>query len=240
MRLASRVAALSAGVGLLGALTASVLTTACFPDPEGDYEDFIARTANLQEDSGPPAEVDANIDTKPPTESVDALYVGICVTTLAAKDPEQALRFYTETKFTPDQAGGGMLALTVSPLRGWDLATNGYTSPATVSKSEIRGDNIPVPETPVAAGTGRFTAVLGTVRLTKEANSVSGKDALINNVTLDGRIGAGDRFCTTLAGDLVEPYGFTFDPKANTCLFQKVNEGDPLPKIPSAEFVCPL
>ena len=74
----------------------------------------------------------------------------------------------------------------------------------------------------------------------KEANSISGRDAIIERTTLDGRFSSGDRFCTSLGGQLTSPYELTFVPAQNTCLFQKVTEGDPLPKIAPAEFVCDL
>ena len=218
----------------------SATNTACIPDPEGDYDDFKARTANL----GPPEQAptgDASFDSKPPETAVEALYVGICVTSLAAGDPEQALRFYTETKYTPDaaDAASGKLAMTVTPMVGWDVAGNRYVSPATVrsprgAATRSRSSDVAV------TGDGRFTASLGTVHLAQEANSVSGRAAVIEGTTLDGRFSAGDRFCSTLGGLLTVPYQFTFDPKQNTCLFTKVKEGDPLPKIDSSEFVCSL
>jgi hypothetical protein len=227
--------ALVVSLGAVGVI-ASASNAACIPDPAGDYEDFKERTANLP--SGQPTS-DASFDSKPPETAVEALYAGICVTALAAGDPEQALRFYAETKYAPDAANPstGKLSLTVTPLVGWDIAGNKYVSPATVSKSETRGSPISVPDVPVTGG-GRFTAVLGTVHLAAEANSISGRDSVIENTTLDGLYSAGDRFCATLGGLLTVPYGFTFDPKQNTCLFQKVKDGDPLPKIESREFAC--
>jgi hypothetical protein len=227
---------------VLGTLGISALAAfvACIPNPQGDYDDYLERTKNETAPTNGGGESDASIDTRPPEEAVESLYVGICVTALAARDPNQALRFYTETKFVPDPAGGGKLTMNVAFLRGWDTANNTYTSPTSVSKSETRGATVVVTDAPVAAGDGRFTAVLGTVNLPGEANSVSGRDAVIEDTTLEGRFGGGDRFCSTLGGQLTVPYSFTFDPAANTCLFVKVNEGDPLPAIDSNEFVCAL
>ncbi|HVJ93984.1 MAG TPA: hypothetical protein VM580_29545 [Labilithrix sp.] len=222
-------------LGLVG-LVASANNVGCIPDPEGDYNDFKARTAHLGNNE---TSLDASFDSKPPEAAVEGLYAGICATVLAAKDPEQALRFYTETKYTPDGEGSstGKLTLTVTPMVGWDFGSGQYISPATVSKSETRGASITIPDMPVTAG-GRFTAALGTVNLAKEANSVSGRDAVIENTVLDGLFSAGDRFCATLGGQLTVPYGLALNASDNICIFQKVNEGDPLPKIPSAEFAC--
>lgn len=228
------------------ALVASAAGTACLPDPRGDYEDFKERTAHIQPEE-PSTDASTTFDAKPPEEAVEGLYVGICVASLAARDPEQALRFYTETKYTPDGPGAetGKLTLTVTPMLGWDVGAKQPTSPATVSKAETRGETVTT-EVPVGNG-GRFTAVLGEVdpergtpviELVEEANSISGRAASIENTTLDGLFSAGDRFCSTLGGHLFVPYSFTFDPKENTCLFLKVNEGDPLPQVDSSEFVC--
>ncbi|MBX3210256.1 MAG: hypothetical protein KF764_34810 [Labilithrix sp.] len=224
-------------IGSLG-VVASATNAACIPDPEGDYKDFRERTANLGGNEPEPT-VDASFDSKPPETAVEALYVGICVTSLAARDPAQALRFYAETKYTPDEGSPstGKLSMSLTPMVGWDVAGNRYIEPASVSKSETRGDTKVVEAIPVTGG-GRFTAELGTVTLAKEANSISGRDAVINPTTLDGLFGAGDRFCSTLGGLLTVPYSFTFDPKQNTCIFVKAKEGDPLPKLESAEFVC--
>lgn len=225
------VAAFSLGVvGIVAAASGA----ACLPDPKSDFQDFKDRTANLQQEAS-----DASFDSKPPEAAVEGLYVGICVTVQASRDPEQALRFYTETKYVPDGPGSatGKLAMTVTPMVGWDSAGNRYTQPATVSQSETRGTPIVVPEMPVGAN-GRFTANLGTMTLVKEANSVSGREAVIEETVLDGLFSAGDRFCSTLGGLLTSPYESVFNPKENTCLFQRVNDGDPLPKIASAEFAC--
>ncbi len=232
---------ITVALGSLGLISLATGSTACIPDPKGDFQDFKDRTANLgtaPTDTASPSDA-APIDSKPPETAVEGLYAGICVTSLAAGDPEQALRFYTETKYTPNSANPntGTLILTVTPLVGWDVATGAYLVPTTFSKSQTRGNPIAVPEINVEA-TGRFTAKLGTVNLAAEANSVSGRTAVIENTVLDGLFSAGDRFCSTLAGELTVPYRSPFDPKQNTCLFVRAKEGDAFPKIPANEFTC--
>jgi hypothetical protein len=215
------------------------MVAACIPNPSGDYKDFKERTANLvpQPVEAGPSDA-APFDSKPPDTAVEALYVGICVTSLAAGDPEQALRFYTKTKYTPDAANPsqGTLSMSVAAMVGWDVALKRPISPKIVAASEVRGNAIEVAPMTVT-GTGRLTAQLGTVNHPEEANSISGRTAVIEGAALDGLFGAGDRFCTTLGGQLTIPYSFTFEPSANTCLFQKVKEGDPLPQIPAADYV---
>jgi hypothetical protein len=235
MRFAARTCLTLAVLGLV----ASASAAACIPDPKGDFEDYRDKTAGLGEKDSGPADVQA-LDTKPPDTATEALYVGVCVTALAAKDPAQALRFYTETKYTPGTGGAdGKVTMIVSPLQGWDKAKNDYITPTAVSKANIRGPAITVPDVPVKAADGRFTANLGTINLPGEANSISGRDAVIVTAVLDGKFGVGE-FCSTLGGNLTVPYAYTFNPKENTCLFIKVNEGDPVPTRASAQFVCPL
>ena len=235
-------------VAACSALTLSTIAIACIPHPKSDYEDFLERTAHLKPDA---EVVDASFDARPPDEAEEGLYAGICVSTLAAKDPRQALRFYTQTQFTPG-ASEGSLTLTIVPLLGWDIPAQGPISPETIARSEARCCPASPPcnrsETDCAgyssseaavASNGRFTAEFGTIQLPGEANSISGRAAVIEGVKLEGLFGAGERFCAGLGGQLTVPYGFTFDPRQNTCVFQKVNEGDPLPEIPEADYVCP-
>jgi hypothetical protein len=207
---------------------------ACIPDPKGEFEDYKARVANL---GGETVTTDASVDTKPPETAVEALYVGICYASKLVTNPEQTLKFYTKTKFVPDGSGGGKISLEVHPMLGW--ANGDYTNPKTASLSETRGDAVTLNDVPVASGAGRFTANLGTLKLDPEANSLSGRAAIINNAVLDGRFGDPE-FCTLLGGQLVVPYEYTFVPSENICLFSKVNEGDPMPVRKPEEFACPL
>jgi len=232
---------ITVALGSLGLVSLATGSSACIPDPKGDFQDFKDRTANLVStaptDTAPTDA--APIDSKPPETAVEGVYAGICVTALAAGDPEQALRFYTNTKYVPDSAnpGIGKLTITVTPLVGWDVAQKIPITPTVFNEAQKRGSPITIPDLTVN-GTGRFTANLGTVNLAEEANSISGRAAVIENAILDGLFSAGDRFCSTLGGHLTIPYSFTFEPAQNTCLFQRVKEGDPFPKIPANEFTC--
>jgi len=224
----------------VGAVLVAV-ATGCLPDPKKEFEDYKERTANLGpgESSSSGGSADASIDTNPPDTATENLYVGICTTALAARDPNQALRFYTKGKFSPDGSGGGKLTLTIRPLVGWQNGDFVTPDKIHVSAADARGTDINVPDVPVAAGAGRFTANLGTMNLPSDANSISGREAVINNTVLDGRFGDPE-FCTTLGGHLIVPYEYDFVPKDNVCLFIKVNEGDLVPVRAQEQFVCPL
>src|SRR5688572_14939779 len=123
------------GLGLGTVLVAG--GAACIPDPEGEFNDYKERTAGMTQSTQP--STDASIETKPPETATEGLYIGICTTILANNDPNQALRFYTKSKFVPDGAGGGKLTLTVKPMVGWDVENKQYISPKSVSESETRG-----------------------------------------------------------------------------------------------------
>ena len=222
----------------LTAAAGGAVIVACIPDPKGEYQDYQDRTADLVGDGGGGGgEV---IDAKPPEEAVEQLYVAVCVTSLSGRNPEQALRFYTETKFVPE-GGGGKLTLTMSPLVGWnDPPTDAYIPPAeiTVAKSETRGD--PLSAEMTVGADGRFTQNLGKIDLDRAANSVSGRAAVIENVTLDGVFGSDERFCAQLSGSLTVPYNATLNPALNTCIFLKATEGQKVPALTQGEFTCAI
>jgi hypothetical protein len=173
-----------------------------------------------------------------PVPFTDGVYAGVCVTVLANRDPAQAFRFYTDARYSAVPGGeGGTLSLSITPLRGWDTAANASYTPAAVSRIETRGAAVAATDVRVAGG-GRFTAAFGRLDLEAEANSVSGRAAVIEDLVLDGVFSGSDRFCSGFAGNMTVPYHYPFEAGKNTCLFQKVTEGGPLPVLAAAEFVC--
>ncbi len=215
---------------------------ACIPDPHGDYEDFKDRTAGLNPDLSPPEA--GPIDAKPPETAVEQLYVAVCVVSLANRDPAQAFRFYTESKYVPDGPGSatGKLSLVMTTLKSWDHSVNPpngqYFEPSVFTAADKRGEPILVNDIPVS-DKGRFTANLGKVTVTDAANPVSGRQAVLDFVVLDGLFGT-DNFCSTFGGTLVEPYVAELPPDKNTCVWTKVKEGDAFPKLTKEQFVCPF
>jgi len=215
---------------------------ACIPDPHGDYDDFLERTAGLTPDNTTPEA--GPIDAKPPEQAVEQLYVAVCVISLANRDPGQAFRFWTESKYVPDGPGAptGKLTLTLTTLKGWDHSKNPptgqYYEPPVFTSAEKLGNPIVITETPVS-DKGRFTANLGKVAVVGAANPISGKDAVIDGVILDGLFGT-DNFCSSFGGTLIEPYVADLPADKNTCLWTKVKDGDPFPKITKDKFVCPF
>lgn len=159
--------------------------------------------------------VDAAPETGTPPQVVD--YVAVCVTSLAARDPNQALRFY-------GSKNGDSWSLT--PLKGWDATTSQPITPSVDPSNEVGSTYTVTP-----AG-GSLSLV--TISIPAAANSVSGRDATIANFLLSGTF-SGDHFCTTFGGTMTVPYSFTFNPSLNTCMFQRITaNGNPVPA-----YVCP-
>lgn len=82
----------------------------------------------------------------------------------------------------------------------------GNGPPPTVSKSETVGQMNNVPKTPVAA-TGVYAGALGTITVPGAANPTSGRDIVIEQTVVPGRV-APAKFCSQLGGRVVAPTDF--------------------------------
>src|SRR4051812_34324829 len=99
---------------------------ACIPDPEGDFKSYTDHTSQFRDQ----VQDGGGIDSAPPTVAVESLYFAACLSKLAAGRIDRVLRFYTESKFTPDATGGtGKLTLTLTAMK----LGPGNTAPPTVS-----------------------------------------------------------------------------------------------------------
>jgi hypothetical protein len=216
----------SRGLALVvgGAFALCAFAPACFPDPEGDFKDYTGNTAQFRtdtkpKDAGPP------VDSAPPTVAEDGLYFGACLSKLAAGRVDRVLRFYTETKFTPDATGGtGKLTLKVTSMK----LSAGNGPPPTVSKSETVGTTYTVETTTNAAGV--YAAALGTVNVPGAANPISGRDIVVETTQLPGKFAKG-KFCSQLVGHVTTPTDIELVGEDNTCIYIQVKEGDPTPVL---------
>lgn len=219
----------SRGLALLlgGSLT---LCMACIPDPKGDFDSYTDHTVQFrgQADGG-------GVDSAPPTVAVEALYYGACLSKLAAGRIDRVLRFYTETKFRPDAAGGtGRLTIALTPMKLGPSNGAGFDPPPTVSKDQTIGTTYTVTDTATDA-MGIYAAVLGTVNVPGAANPISGRDIVVENAQAPGKFGAG-RFCSQLIGHVTVPTDIPLEGDANTCIYIQVKEGDATPPLTPADF----
>jgi hypothetical protein len=201
------------------------MSTACIPDPHGDFDDYVEKTAPFRKT------IEAGvIDSAPPTTAVEGLYFGACLSKLAAGRIDRVLRFYTETKFTPDAAGGtGKLQLKLTAMK----LGPGNTAPPTVSKDQWTGNTYTIDTTTNAQGV--YTANLGTVNIPANANPISGRDIIVENAAVPGRF-AEQKFCSQLIGHVIEPTDIDLEGPANTCMYFKVKDGDKPPEIKNEDF----
>lgn len=249
-RIASRFGSRSANVASAasGALVAAVpaalavaltaMGAACIPHPSADFEDY----QEAIKDSKAPV-VDAAVfdAAPPPTEAVEGIYYGACLTELALSQIDKVFNFYTVTKFTPEAAGGGRLTLTLLPLK-----VESGKPPAVFSKAGGVGAEIATPAAtaPNVTAAGKFTISLATVAVPGAANPISGSDAEIIGPGLQGNFSQA-QFCARLSGQVTKPAAAarTLTPEGNICQFRPVKDGDPTPKFTLADFQaasCPL
>lgn len=201
---------------------------ACIPDPKGDFEGYTERTQPFRDK---PATDGGGVDSAPPTVAEEGLYFGACLSKLAAGRIDRVLRFYTETKFTPDPAGGtGKLSLKLTPMK---LGPNNGTPP-TVSKDQTVGATYTVTETPTNAA-GVYAAPLGTVNVPGVSNPISGRDIVVEGAAVPGKFGKG-RFCSQLSGHVTTPTDIVLEGDSNTCIYVQVKEGDVSPVLTITDF----
>jgi hypothetical protein len=177
-------------IGVGAALTVGIgIFAACIPHPKEEYDDFLTRTESYR--NKPPVEDDSGpIDAQAPTQAIEGLYFGSCLSSLSVGDLNKVLRFYTEIRFVPG-TGGGKLDIQFTPLKGVDLTSGNPVpvAPDNVSKGQTFGAPFGQKESPVST-TGRFKVLFPLVTIDKNANPISGRDITIENVTFEGLFSA--------------------------------------------------
>lgn len=213
---------------------------ACIPNPKGDFEDFLEEVGPFLDDGAVPEA--GPVDSVAPTEAIEGLYYTACLSALSFGDLNKVLRFYTQTKFTPDAAGqGGTISIRLAPLKGWNTETASAEPPASVARSEIRGPEV-VAENVAVDARGGFVANVGKVELEREANPISGRAITLENVVFKGFFGTNERFCTRLSANVTQPIQQPLTEAQNACIFIKATEGDALKAVTPAEYepaACP-
>jgi len=176
------------GVGVALALGVGFVV-ACIPHPSEDYADFLERTADYRKK--PPVDDSGPVDAQAPTQAIEGIYYGSCLSALSVGDLNKVLRFYTEVRFVPG-TGGGKLDIQFTPLKGVDFSSGQPlpSPPAKVAKSETHGASFGTKGADVSS-TGRFEVSFANVIIDKNANPISGREISIDAVFFRGLFSAG-------------------------------------------------
>jgi hypothetical protein len=195
--------------GLLGFLGVATLGSACIPDPKGDYDTFVAKNAITAQtatakDAGPEPDVMA-LDVA--ADGMKNAFLALCYSSLSGGTMKKTLRFIADTNVKP-----GSFQLTLSPL---DAAAR------TMTRSSIVGKPI-VLEATTLGDTGKFTQSVATADIVGAANTLSGRDITVEELSLDGRFAAG-KFCSSFDGRIIKPITSPF---TATCIYVEAPEGE--------------
>ena len=201
-------------VGAASALAFAVAMGACLPHPSGDYDDFIDETANLRAGEGQADGGGQTIDAEVPIEVTKGAYLAACLASLSGNRADKALRFYAETTFTPvEGAGVGTLGLVLYPF---PVANTVF------DKANVVGTPIDVGTLPVSDDS-RFSGQVARSEITKEANTISPRDIVIENTKLAGIYTSAGNFCSSFDTTVTAPIE---QPIVAKCTYIPLQTGD--------------
>jgi hypothetical protein len=205
LRSACRVVANPLPSAVASACALVLLSSACIPDPKGDFEEFGKNTESQRTqpvDAGP-------LDGSAPREPIKRAFLGICLSSLSSGRPDKTLRFYTDVDYKPT-ATGGTLAIDLLPMK---------VDATVFEKASGIAPNTKFASVPVLAS-GGFAAAAAIVNVDGLANGISGRPITIEGVTLNGAIKTGT-FCARFAGQVTAPIqqAFTAD-----CIFLPLDD----------------
>lgn len=193
-------------------------------------------------DGGADASGDAASDAPIDASPTPGLYVALCRTVVGASDAND-LRFWVDAAVASpaSDAGAGeggadsTLTLVMTPLVGWKA---GAPAPPANVTSSLKLGGPSTATSPVSSGV--YRAAFGSVTVPADANSISGRELVFSELTLDGTFsGTSKGFCGRLSAKLTQPVALELKGDQNTCLFFPIFDGAPLPEPAAAAFVCP-
>lgn len=170
----------------VGALASVMMLVGGCPDPEGRLNEFLDETK-------------AQRDLPPPKEDLPSALADINGTFLLALassiDPQHPLQFFTTVELTQNGDGTGTMKMILQPL---SLEPQSLTDPRQPVGEVLVIEGIAVS----AAGT--FTAEVGTVMVTGEANPITGSN-ITATLVMQGFIQDVDLFCGNVTGGVSAP-----------------------------------
>jgi hypothetical protein len=211
-------------------LALAVPVVACV-DPEKDYDDYVARTADAHAPPPLPMSFDSGAETGP-LYAPDAgfksnLYFMSCLTGNAEGDPSKASTSVATITFAPQSGGGGSItlgnqALTIDPSSLSNVTGLYYqASPA----------NAPV------APDGAATVTWGNTTIPADANPVTMMDLVFSSSTLALHVESETQICGNLSGNLIQPIQTQI---TGPCVFRLLPSAtSPIPSLQLGDFHCP-
>lgn len=176
---------------------AAALTVACLPHPSGDYDEFIEDTNSLRGEPPLPDGGGTVIDASVPIEATEGQYLAACLPSLSGQRADKALRFIAETKYVPGENGAnGTLGLTLYPLA---VTATVFDKANTVGEPLVVGDALPVD------AQAKFSGTVARAQINKDANTISPRDIVIENTSLEGQFAAEGNFCSTFNTTVTAP-----------------------------------
>jgi hypothetical protein len=214
-------------LGALGLLAAASTASGCI-NVKQDYDDWYDRTGDAR--AAQPVVDSGTFEASLPEGGFDDTYFMACVSQIASSDITKATLFAAHVVYTPNGDGtGGQLTFSNQPL-------NSYQHTPT-SLSDIAGPAATPVTTPVDAD-GKAAIVFGPSTVPGADNAVTGQDVLFAaDATLHFIIGPGTAVCSTLTGDITQPFKITLDPSRDLCVFRQ-STGD-IPTLTQADVHCP-
>lgn len=219
----------------IGPLVVTSVLMACITG-----EDPLDEGSPSAPDAGGTKDVRADVidaqssDGEPPAGPPERVYFGACLTELTPNQLAGALHFYVKVRFVALGAGkAGSLRIGLTPMK-----VDGPGAPRPVSKNETVGATFSFDAT--TAESGVYAASVVQIAIPEEANPVSSRALVIQELELPGRY-AEAGFCSRFGGRVTAPFASTLDPSKNTCRFFPVDEAAPQPSLSLDMFQgCPL
>jgi len=210
-------------------LLASLSALAGCANPKAEYDDFVERTNTIRGGDS------AVADTTPPDVTASDLditgtWLGACLPNNIASNPEVALLFMVEAKFTAEASGGGKVDITMTPMK--DTATK-------MDKSETSGASFGKTGIPVATN-GQFTLDVGDITIPGDAQRIGASTLKLTGIVFKNQISAKDKYCAEIDGKLVSPFEIDLGPPGDYCVFKPVALGGALPTFKLSDGTTPV
>jgi hypothetical protein len=188
------------------ALLSALATSACV-DPQKDYEDYLARTADA--DTTPFTGEDSSFDGSSADGGFsNQSYVMACVSQATQDSVSDTTYFVaTATFHATDSMGDGTFDFTDNALNAnaTDTTQTAGGAPATISGSIVTG--------------GKVDVVFGMTTVPAPGDPLMLGPIVFTDTTLHFDIGPGTALCATLSGDVASPLPQTLVANMNICVF---------------------